>query len=514
MTACLLQNNPCGDAAPAYLASKPTTAAVLTALRMAHTAKLNMLAGAAPVQQDSVDLVQLLGQDKTPSVCTEACVSPNGLYMAVCLGTARIGEPYGRGHEYKGVWDPCTSPPPDVQHRKALMMFSLEQGLRRVWSLGDLCRNPVIKWSSDSRLLSAVILKAVPRPEGDGAPPEAFNVVVFDVQGYIVYQLGDNNASYLWFCLCQRGYTEFEWSPSGQYLLVISRSDMMHHGGRVAGCLTVLDVQGDEVVKRVSLLAQCETSVSLLSDCTTPAAWHPGSHCIVVSSGIELKAPERFATAGIILGRLPDKHFIPMQGSARFSFDGQHLVALYHAEVDSGSDEEPAEALSSLDEGRKISVLRCSFSGTSMLLEPIYSHNMVPPDCSIATAAWAPCTPSLRCDLRSRKSSWHSVNPHPDSSFILHFVQQPRSVELEGKSWGYDECFSLSGQLVMSSFGGIYSSETGKLLRPKSDHLPEGDIGRVRKVLPSGRGLVCLNQRIKQHEPCLTTCVLHIIRFA
>ena len=506
----MLQNNSGGDVAPAYLASLPTTSAVLTALRSANTAKLNMMAGAKPVQHDSVDLVQLLGQGEVPSYCTEACVSPSGLHMAVCLGTIGSDYPHGHGHEYAGVWEPYTSPPPGVRFRKALMMFSLEQGIDRAWSLGDLCRNPVIKWSSDSRLLSVVMLLAVARPEGDSARPEVFHVVVLDVQGNVVYQLGHNTTCYLWFYLCQEGYTEFEWSPSGQFLLVTSRSSLERHGGQDTGCLTVFDVQGGGVVDRISLLAQSEISVSVLVERMSPAAWHPGSHCIVVSSGIELKASERFAAAGLVLGRLPDRHFIPVQGSARFSFDGQYLMAVHQDYACPDSDESLADALFT-ENSCKFTVLRCTLSGTDVLLEPIHSDKMAPASHTMDCSAWAPYSPSLMCSLSD-----------VDNTIILDFAQQPshpaevyhRTVALEGKTCTFNACFALSGQIVVTNSGRIFRSDTGKLLRAKSDHFSEEVTGRVTQFLPSGRGLICVRQRAVQLTPTLTSCVLHVLSFA
>ena len=495
----MLQNNPGGDVAPAYLASLPTTAAVLTALRSANAAKLNMLAGAAPVEHESVDLVQLLGQGEVPRYCREVCFSPNGLYMSVVLGTLSPGFE-GHGHRYSGVWDPYTSPPPTEQYRKGLLMLSLEQGIETVWPLSDFCRDPVIRWSPDSRLLSVVILLARPQPM-EGTPAEAFNVMVFDVQGNVVYRLGDENRGYLWYYLCKECFAEFEWSSSGQYLLVISHRDMSPQD---TGCLTVVDVWGDQVVDQLSLLAQSDISVGLLGDRMTPAAWHPTSHCIVVSYSVKLQDPESFAAAGVILGHLPDQHFIPVQGSARFSPDGQYLVADYQEKAVPGSGEELAE-FHSMAYSCESSVLSCSFSGTDMLLEPIYSHSM-------QYSTWAPYSSLLLCTLRE-----------PDCSFILDFAQQPcqsgarahhTKVVLEGKSHGFDACFSISAQLVVSSSGDIYSSGTGKVLRAKSDHYSEEDTGQVDQFLPSGRGLVSVKHHLDNLDRRVTTGILHILTFA
>ena len=285
MPAPLLQAVPTEDVSSGYLASLPTTKAVLSALRSAHTAQLAILQGSAAAAEQTAQISA--GGPMFPS-SHGGSFSRCGQYLAISYHSCD-----GQGSESR---------------RFGITVCQAAGGFQQQTRFQACRLAPANCWAPDSPLLSIARLGASPVGGASAASQPA--VLVFDAQaGRILHALGRQNES-VFHALCQdqhqAGWPKLAWSPLGDMLMVSSRLHLPENATEshlAHGLLTIFDVKAD------MLVAQAQVSMANFSDQVIAAAvWHPSSRGIVLSYSVKLQHPAAFAACGLAVGSLLSFH--------------------------------------------------------------------------------------------------------------------------------------------------------------------------------------------------------------
>ena len=494
----MLQNHPGGPVTRAYLASLPTTPDVLAAIRKAHQAEQNMIAGAAPVEHIRTDLISdrapipLLKERDGPVIFTELRLSPCGRFIAASIE----GEPEPDTEDLNvTVWEPYTGVPP-TNSMRGLMLFDRDQGMRHMRYFSHCCRAPVMQWAQGAPHLSMVMLIGAEVDAGEEKVCEGFKVFVMDMEAdEVTHELGMMNLAQL-YIRWQQIYSQHEFDASGRYLMLIGHAEMEpDHNASLA----VFDVWEDE------MLCESHFSMAHMGDCMSAASWLPDPDliCIVLSYGVEMKEPDVFDDAGIMLVHLPDEYLLPGQRDLRFSPDGQKMICFHKEPVD--SQDEYAREL--IEQGvNRHCLMYCRHTDDGPVFEPEYYIDAT-------YAAWAPCSSKVVFHLDHGWVRTWARPPRPRSR-ILDIEGLDESVKFEGRVLGSDGCFSNSSRLVAAGGGGLRMLDvaTGKQLWVNKTDLK--DVGMALTFLPSGCGFICVQNEFTDDTHTKTVCLLHTLIFA
>ena len=371
LTCCHMQDVPTRDVAPCYLASLPTTEAVLATLGAAHRARLAIAAGKT-VKPHLVRLAAPPGApalDWAATACVGIAFSACGQYLAVSFQwTEEVQRPRKLLPRLNGV-----------------MLFSVWGGIKQRHCVCGYYDAPVFCWAPDAPHLS--IAEALDLRARQPAAEHPAVLVIDALTGSVLHALGPRNQD-AFHALHQSAEPfsnlSLEWSPSGRYLLVGGHADVSMPdpaAGLEPYQLSVFDVWEDRLV------AQSACALQLTRWSMLPATWHPSSSSpgLVLSSRTFLSSPAAFTAAGFALGTLPDRCYIPGWSGTGFSADQQRFLA--HG--DSGGSEPEARpedndlALPQLN--GNVRVLRCVLAGRQISFEPEFEFEGY-------ACQWLPCS--------------------------------------------------------------------------------------------------------------------------
>ena len=305
------------DVSTAYLHQLSSTAEVLEALRKAHTAKCNILAGRAPAEHE---VTEMFTMTESPSqqpwiqpLVPQLLISSCGQYLAVAVQGYAVPDSQQR---------PRLGRPWDMHDSVTdVLIYSTSESMQQQACLAYGCHQPVLHWAPDVPHLTIASF-AVPAREGKhGSPSQLPGVLVWDAAAAAIVHsvcadlLGvlGGVRSWHWFwdqaCFC----------PSGRSLLV-TRVKLV--GSHDSGMLSVIDVHGGK------LLAQTGYTGPGLSPeyARWPAIWRPDSQGLVLEAGVLLKEASGFSAAGIALTRLPEHCMLKNLEGIGFSTDGQYCL--------------------------------------------------------------------------------------------------------------------------------------------------------------------------------------------
>ena len=459
---CLLQDVPSRDLAPAFLATMPDTAAVLAALRTAHTARLAIEAGQEPVERQVVQLSTLSAwregcSDGLRLACRSVAFSTDGQFMALSLHSSgcRSSSPRHYVSDY------------------GVAVLKVTEGFIEQACICSGPWYPTFSWAPAEPNLSIAI-----RGSEDGksnACAQQPAVFVLDVKtGAALHALGPKNLSLFWqACFEKDPQTKLNWAPTGSLLLVTRRSSWGTNTEQ--NLLSVFDIRQD------MLLAQSTFKDGPNVGCAKViATWTPNSQGLVMSHGVQLQAEEAFAGQGLALGILPEPcvvHDISSPGGA-FSPDGRRFIV--------------CDAHDYWDEEHSSRIGPSPFRYRSVMqyqVEGLHIHFRHESWFEGYRPFWLPCGTGLvvKVDCMSQHSKIMLLGDHQHHErLIAGTVMRP--------------CFSPSHKLMASSSAGpcIFSLQSGHkvwaLAQGDTDtrqQQPQQQAVECLAFLPSGCGVIC-----------------------
>ena len=457
---------PTSEVLPGFLASLPTTQAVLAALRKAHGAKLAILGGTGTAAKHDVHLAIPHGR----SACLlHAAFSACGQFLAITYDsrvTERINvHPLKAGTCVGGV----------VVHKTTC-------GLPLQTEVRDYDCTSAIHWAQAPHLSIAQLKEVI--DQDDRVSVQQLAVQVLDVQaGSKLTAFSSELKRWEWAAISPfPACNQLQWSPSGRYLLA---SCQISDGTEAnAGLLTVIDVWGNR-------LWASDFSTLTLGLGDLGVRWHPSSRGLVLGNNTVLHTPKAFAGV-FALGQLPRHDRISDRPGMGFSADGQKfLAASYSPELGTVG----------------CKVLRCMLVGQEITFQS--ATDLIRQDC-----CWLPCSTKLL----ARQLPRPGMGPSSSSkSFVMDVTHQAEDLPLKELRWSDTlPCFSAS-QLMMaasSTVTRIFSLESGKQLWAAEDSLYGAQQSEVMasysiSFLPSGCGIVCAGSLVHEHA-----AVFRIFTFA
>ena len=420
-----VQAVPAQDASAQYLAGLPTTDAVLSALRRAHTARLALLQGSAATTEQSAQLGSRSGEGCMPPVCGAGLFSACGQFLAVSYLR------YDQGPSGVGI-------------------FQLSGGmLQQQACFQSNGHAPVFCWDPEVPLLG-IAQPGDLLPEGSSVAQQPA-VLVYDAGSKsILHALGQQNEG-IFRSLCQSEcrfwakWPKLAWSASGD-LLMVSTLLNESHSWKTLGLLAIFSVREDRLV------ALSQFSMEVFSDQMLAAMWHPSSRGLVLSYRVKLKDPKAFSDAGLAVTTLPEVCFLSTDPALGFSPDKRKLLA--HQVVTEGYDSfsqhmEPIPA-GSFNEEEPIMdracnnflcscVLRCTSVGPGASIE--VEQDLV----ADYSYSWMPCSTGLiEEDLMNNRALAANL-PYLDTGYTILDCAAQRG----GRRGVSPRCFSPS-QLFMA----------------------------------------------------------------
>ena len=476
---CLPQDVPARDVAPAFLATLPTTDAVLSALGKAHAARLAIETGKQPVERRVVLL-------NTLSACTADC--SEGLSM-ICRGVTFSANGQFLAVSFICIGYRSRSPDPETKHGMAVLKVT--EGFSEQACITSCSGAPALRWAPAESSLSIAI-----RGDRHGesrASAEHPAVFVLDAAtGATVHALGPDRLTSFWrACHACGSWSKLEWSPSGHKLLVTRHS--ISDCGAGQNLLSVYDVRQDTV------LAQSAFAVDpAFGKLSVIATWHPSSQGLVISHGVQLQAPEAFMGQQLALGVLPKPCVVLVNpDGGGFSPDGQRLLV---CEVEDEWEEEQWSGIIGPPLHCHI-IMHCQIEG-------LHIHFRRESRLQGHRPFWLPCTSGVVIGVDRRTAPRHS-------KITLLGQHQPHEIILSGTV--LKPCFSPSrGLMASSSSRGpcIFSLQSGHQVFQALDTQPQlHPVSWLTALafLPSGRGVICSGTVAGQS---IGVCKLHILLFA
>ena len=462
----VVQTRPPQDASPGYLASLPTTDAVLAALRKAHTAKLGIMSGLSPAQHV---VGAPLGVDDRASAhgldavsCHEMAFSSCGRYLAVCFsGRTRDRNRRSRHPSNNGV-----------------MVFDASEGYRQTAfrCASHVC--PSTQWAAGQPHLS--IAQNIGWVGHEPCPA----LEILDARtGQTVHALSPGNDSAvqsLWIVGRSHHMCRQLWSPSGKSLLLVTSVHLQDDTCR--GAIVVVDMCQDQ-------LFRSNYCAAYLDDFMSPAVWHPNSAHLVLSAGVELMDAAVFIRAGFALGVLPDHcyaHALMRKDGMCFSPDGRCFLGRCHRpDIDSGVFWAASYARTSYPL-KGYCMLDCTLVGQSISFTFLW--------CRIGYRChWEPDGPKVLFGLYEKHKLGMDNRWIRSADMVAGMVDV--TIPKGGPTQG-SESFAPSGSLVAESLCGprILDTETGKQVWRHMDLRPQHAMiwARHNAFLPSGCGMVCM----------------------
>ena len=265
------------DASATYLATLPTTQAVLTALQRACAAKHRILANQPPLRVETLwlhDEPPSHGYEQSYQLCNWVACSPSGHYLAVTVEDNGTELPSGSedssdAAQIRGNDGPATITVNEVH------VYSLSAGFEQLASFCTDHLRPCLQWSPGD-LLCFAQSSCLMWPEAwayGAASPKHFKpsaAFVWDpCTSSVILSLCDEAAAGLCSLLpgCR---TCSQWSPSGQYLLVHGARQGAHYHEEVDGWLMITDLMSGTVVVQSTYTALHRCGYSGCS-----IMWHP-----------------------------------------------------------------------------------------------------------------------------------------------------------------------------------------------------------------------------------------------
>ena len=495
---------PTRHVAQAHLASLPTTAAVLTALRKAHTARLAIAAGSQPVQHQVVPLTALSGcaaaQGLERVSCDEVAFSADGQYLAVLFCAFRPHTEEEEENDEKETERRATSAVAGQDMNTSLHAVAVLKATEGFREQICLCVQSSkfydissLHWAPNASHLSI----ALAANEGHAQQQPAVFVLEAET-GAVRHALGPENEN-AFRKACKYGkslYTQLMWSPCGRMLLV-HRGAIMASRRRMAdlaeeerqGLLVVFDVSQD------ILVAQSEFTAELVSMLTLAATWAETPGCpsmpsLMVSHGVTLHAPEAFARSGLALSCLPE---LCILGTHKFSPNGQWLVADVFTDGPC-----PWCGCGDCIPPDKHMILQCRYGGRHIQFDQEDSFQS-----TNGRWCWLPCSSGLAVGTGSKAECQ-----------IIRLGDQQSPSAIAGSLPDPPVCFSPSLEMVAESNS---SPKVMDLLGKELwAHVSGGQHQRLELLafLPSGCGLVCILIADYKIQGWKARTDLHILSFA
>ena len=446
----LVQTNPPQDASPGYLASLPTTDAVLAALRKAHKARLGIMGGLPPAQHElraPIAVDDMASAHGLNSVqCHTMTFSSCARYLAIVFTS------YTHGQNIASNIDST---------HYGVLVFDACQGYRQTAIRCAGRSFPALQWAPNSPHLSVAQQVADMSSFEEDISRAHPAVEILDVQtGRAVHALGPYNDSLVQRLRATRdeedpSMTWLQWSPSGRSLLLAYSHGLQ--GQQHHGAILVFDIWQD-------MLVQSDYFAPYLGPFMAPTVWHPSSAGLVLSAGVELKHAAAFIQASLALGELPQYCYahatVDSTLGMGFSPDGHRFLSRYiQAGVDSDNYWGALDVAGAPYPDKHCCMLKCESEGMKISFSPPHWHAHCH-DCH-----WVPCGCKVVIGVYSGFELVEQGQTNCNASRIMEVSHScvEETVTLHAPLKQAPIAFSPSARLVAETLGGpqILSVDSG-----------------------------------------------------